>query len=218
MNQEQLLMMSMMQGAQDQMASSLPNGEIMPNQIMPIPGGVHQRNNITAGSDHLAGLKAAAHIAGAAAAMKPPDATASKEHDDDDVARDGSLKRCIKQCTPANIKRFNKMLKDGAILRPALTGICVLQVLLFGALYGTGMYPDNDALIMISTPADLNSLVDYGTADFTLIRAGELHRIIACLFIHGGMLHLMACLSMQLWFGEYLEFSMGPKKFVPLFL
>lgn len=163
-------------------------------------------------------LHASALAAGAVAAMKPPQPPKAEEDNDKAVAKGGVVKGLVKKVSPANMKIFSQMLKDGATLRPALTGISVVQILLFAALTATGMYPDSDALISMSREVDVDSLLNFGTADYTSVKEGGLWRIVSCLFVHGGLLHLTACLSVQIHFGEYLEFSMGPKKFAVLYM
>ena len=204
--QEQQMLLMMKQAGQN----SLPNPVSMPV----VPGGAVRRN-ATAGPDLL---KAAAAAAGAAAAMKPPQAQEIFEDDDDDEAV--SMNKCaklLKQCNVANIKIWSKMFLDGASLRPGLSGICFTQIMILVALALTGMYPDMDALVAISKPEDMRSLVNFGTADYASIKAGEIYRMVACLFVHGGVLHLIGCLGLQIWFGEHLEFNMGAKHFIMLF-
>jgi hypothetical protein len=183
--QQQIMLMRMMQqgmqqggGIQggEQNASPPDSGRVAFNSVMPfngvvpdisMPGGVHQRQNATTaaphGEHHNHTLKAAAHAAGAAAMMTPAQAAhaATKAHDlavangDDEAAPKAGALAFLKKCTPANVKIWATMLKEGAVLRPALTAICVMQVLMFGALYGSGLYPDNDAALSISREDDL---------------------------------------------------------------
>jgi membrane associated rhomboid family serine protease len=182
-----------------------------------IPGVPQPRRNAAAGTDLI---KAAAHAAGAAAAMKPTPAAPAPQaiiEDDEEEVTVNKCKAMIAQCNVENMTMWGKMFLDGASLRPALAGICFTQILVLVALTLTGMFPDTDAFVSISKPADMRSLINCGTADYASIKAGELYRIVACLFVHGGVLHLTGCLGLQIWFGEHLEFSMGGKKFAMLF-
>jgi membrane associated rhomboid family serine protease len=178
------------------------------------PGGMEMRRNAAAGPNLAAATAAAA---AAASLQKSTHAEAAPDDDDEEEEQVlGKIAQMIKACNVENMKAAGKMFVDGSSLRPGLAGLCFTQMLVLGALILSGGLPDADAYVAISSKADLEGLVMFGTGDAAYIKAGEAYRVVSPLFIHGGVLHLTGVLLLQVWFGEHLEFSMGTKKFLVL--
>jgi membrane associated rhomboid family serine protease len=141
-----------------------------------------------------------------------------EDGDDDEVEKLSNITQLIKAFNTKNMKIASQMFLDGASLRPGVSGICFAQLLILCCLIGGGVLPDMDSKIAISTPRDLWLLIDCGIAEVARVKVGEAYRLVSCLLVHGGVLHLTAVLGLQIWFGEQLEFVLGCKNFIILWV